>query len=168
VTLTIKMFFVPMWLALLTSLSGCAFGTVSKIYATSGSDISLTEVHRADTGTQHCEYHKEAMLFIELAQKAATAVDGAVRQTAGMEQREEEPEPACVAFKIHERVWFSAAESINVQKYLREEFGSGREFQNIVIETKIDLLDLALNIGTLGIANSRTIEFSGEMHYRSQ
>jgi len=30
------------------------------------------------------------------------------------------------------------------------------------------VLDLALNIGTLGIANSQTIEITGEMHRRTR
>lgn len=155
-------------LAMLTSLSGCAFGTVSRIYATSGSDISLTEVRGGAATNEVCEYQEEAYLFIELAAKAATTVEEAVRKGAGMEQRETKPEPKCIAFKIHERAWFSSAESIDVQEHLREEFGSGHEFRNVTIRIKIDVLDLALNIGTLGIANSQTIEITGEMHRRTR
>lgn len=155
-------------LSMLVSLSGCAYGTVSRIYATSGSDISLTEVRGAGASDEVCEYRKEAYLFVELAAKAASTVEGAVRKGAGMEQREEKSEPKCIAFTIHERAWFSAAKSIDVQKYLREEFGTGHAFRSVTLEIKVDLLDLALNIVTLGIASSQTIEITGEMHRRSR
>lgn len=155
-------------LPILMSLTGCTYGTISRIYATSGSDIALTEPRVAGDANVVCDYQEEAYLLIEKALEAASFVEGVVRSQTGMDAREEEPAPPCVAFKIHERLWFDAAESINVQEYLREEFGSGHDIRNVSIEMKIDLLDYALNFVTLGIANSLTIEFSGELHPRTR
>jgi hypothetical protein len=157
-------------LAMMIALTGCAYGTVSRIYATSGSDISLTEVRAANEPTAICVYQEEAYLLIEKAAQAAVIVEGAVRKGTGLDAREDEPPPPCVAFKIHERLWFEGenSETINVQEHLREEFGSGHAFRNVSIHLKIDGLDWALNIMTLGFANSRTLEITGDLHPRTR
>jgi len=121
---TIRSLSVLACLAMLPSLTGCAYGTISRVYATSGSDISLTEVRAAGEASAVCEYQKEAYLLIEVATEAASVVEGVVRDQTGMDAREEKPPPPCIAFKIHERVWFDAAESINLQELLREEYGA--------------------------------------------
>jgi hypothetical protein len=165
---TIRSLSVLACLAMLPSLTGCAYGTISRVYATSGSDISLTEVRAAGEASAVCEYQKEAYLLIEVATEAASVVEGVVREQTGMDAREEKPPPPCIAFEIHERVWFDAAESINLQELLREEYGTGHSFRNVSLRIKIDVLDLALNIFTLGIANSRSLEVSGDLHPRTR
>ena len=127
----------------------------------------MTESRRAGEETAICVYQEEAYLLIEKAIEAAAVVETVVRRETGMDAMEVKPPPPCISFKIHERVWFDGAESINIQEHLREEFGSGHEFRNVSLHMKVDLLDWALNIMTLGIASSLTIEIAGEMHPRT-
>jgi hypothetical protein len=82
-------------------------------------------------------------------------------------EKEEEQEtkrtdlPVCESFEIHERETFDSTGSIDIQEYLREEFGTGHEFQNVSVKLRVGLLDYIFNVCTLGLANSQTIEISG-------
>ena len=57
---------------------------------------------------------------------------------------------------------FDSTASIDVQELLRGEFGTGHEFRNISIKIKISWFDWLLNVFTLGLANSQTIEVTGD------
>lgn len=65
-------------------------------------------------------------------------------------------------FKIQQRVVFDYTSVVDVQELIREKFGSGHEFQNVSVKVKSDFVDFLLNLVTLGIAASKTLEISGD------
>ena len=73
----------------------------------------------------------------------------------------------CVSFEIHENLSFDDAKSIDVQEYLREEFGSGYQFGDVSVRIEIGFFNWMLNLCTLGIANSQTIVITGDRYPRS-
>lgn len=66
------------------------------------------------------------------------------------------------AFRIEERRTFDFTSAVDVQELLRERFGSGRQFQNVSVKVKTDAADFLLNFVTLGLAQSKTFEISGD------
>lgn len=66
------------------------------------------------------------------------------------------------AFKIEKRITFDYTGAIDVQEVLRERFGSGHEFENVSVKLKADVPDFFLNLITIGIAQSKTFEISGD------
>jgi hypothetical protein len=72
-----------------------------------------------------------------------------------------------VSFEIHENVNFNAAESIDLQEYLREEFGTGYQFGSVSVKLKVGFFNWMLNLLTLGVANSQTIVITGDRYLLS-
>jgi hypothetical protein len=70
----------------------------------------------------------------------------------------------CVSFEIHENVVFGEGESIDLQEYLREEFGTGYKFGSVSVKVRIGFFNWLVNVCTLGIANSRTITITGDRY----
>ena len=66
-------------------------------------------------------------------------------------------------FKINHRQVFDYTGSVDVQELLRDHYGSGHVFQNVTIKYKNDVVDILLNLVTLGLASSRSFEVSGDM-----
>ncbi len=66
-------------------------------------------------------------------------------------------------FKVHKRFVFDYSGGFDIQEVLRERYGSGHEFQNVTVKLKYSGLDVLLNVLTLALANSRTVEVSGDM-----
>ena len=127
---------------------GCAFGTRNRIYATSGNDIALTRYDAASKAAGTCAKWKEADYLVELAGGGKAPAKDA----------------ACVSFEIHEDISFSDAKSIDVQEYLRQEFGSGYRFGDVSVKLEIGVWNWLLNVATLGIANSQTIVITGDRY----
>jgi hypothetical protein len=70
----------------------------------------------------------------------------------------------CVSFEIHENLSGAEAKKIDVQEFLREEFGSGYRFGSVSVKTKIGFFNWLANVLTLGIANSQTIVITGDRY----
>lgn len=51
---------------------------------------------------------------------------------------------------------------MDVQKLLRDRFGSGHKFENLTVKIQQDPEDVLINIVTLGIAPAKTFEISGD------
>jgi hypothetical protein len=66
-------------------------------------------------------------------------------------------------FKVQKRFIFDYSGGFDIQEVLRERYGSGHEFQNVTVKLKYGGLDVLLNVVTLALANSRTVEVSGDM-----
>jgi hypothetical protein len=128
--------------------TGCAFGTQGRIYATPGNDIALTRYDEAARAAGTCSRWKESNYAVELAGRGKGPEDGA----------------GCVSFEIHENVLFGEGESIDLQEYLREEFGTGYKFGSVSVKVHIGFLNWLANVCTLGIANSRTITITGDRY----
>jgi hypothetical protein len=65
-------------------------------------------------------------------------------------------------FKIEHRISFDYTSAIDVQEVLRERFGSGQRFENVSVKLKVKPEDFFINLLTLGIAQSKTFEISGD------
>lgn len=65
-------------------------------------------------------------------------------------------------FKIEHRITFDYTSAIDVQEILREKYGSGQKFENVSVKLKVKPEDFLFNFFTLGIANSKTFEISGD------
>jgi len=128
--------------------TGCAFGTRGGIYATPGNDIALTRYDEASKAAGPCVQWKESGYLVEVA--------GGGKHPA--------KDAACVSFEIHENLSFDDAKSIDVQEYLREEFGSGYQFGAVAVRIEIGFFNWMLNLCTLGIANSQTIVITGDRY----
>lgn len=141
-------------------LSGCTMGTLTRIYATPGSGVSLTRLDAAAKRSGICEHSKESLYLFEVAGKIMDSLskDKPVAKT---------DEPVCLSFEIHEHIRFQDSEAIDIQEYLREEFGSGYEFGSISVKLEIGLFDWCLNLVTFGIANSQTIVITGDRYLPS-
>ena len=140
-------------------LVGCAYGVQARIYATSGSDVSLTRSGKVDVAAgEVCPHYVESSYLFEKASELKDYMSG----DSAPEPEAKEPLPACQSFQIHERMAFDSTASIDVQELLRGEFGTGHEFRNISIKIKISWFDWLLNVFTLGLANSQTIEVTGD------
>jgi len=129
-------------------VTGCTMGTVARVYATSGNDISLTRYDEAARAAGPCARFKESSYAVEIA--------GGGKGPAS--------DTACVSFEIHENLAFSAAENLDIQEFLREEFGSGYKFGSVAVRIKIGFFNWLLNVLTLGIANSQTIVITGDRY----
>lgn len=70
-------------------------------------------------------------------------------------------------FVIRHRLLFDYTGALDVQELLRARFGSGHEFQNVTVKIQTDVVDFLLNVVTLGIANSRSFEITGDKVRRS-
>jgi hypothetical protein len=140
-------------------LSGCTMGTFARIYATSGSNISLTllEGPTGDYGT--CEHDAEQAPLIE----AAIAVKDYLSRD---EEKKSSELPPCESFEFHERLVFDSTGSIDLQAYFRREYGSGHDFRNVSVRLEVGFIDYILNLCTLGIANSQTVEITGDRFTR--
>jgi hypothetical protein len=66
------------------------------------------------------------------------------------------------AFKIEHRISFDYTGAVDVQEVLRERYGSGHRFQNVSVKLKVKPEDFLINLVTLGIAQSKTFEISGD------
>jgi hypothetical protein len=66
------------------------------------------------------------------------------------------------AFIITERITFDYTGAIDVQEHLRAKYGSGHQFQNVTVKLKMEALDVLINIFTLGLAQSKTFEITGD------
>jgi hypothetical protein len=66
------------------------------------------------------------------------------------------------AFKIEHRITFDYTGAVDVQEVLRERYGSGQKFENISVKLKVKPEDFLINLITLGIAQSKTFEISGD------
>ena len=66
------------------------------------------------------------------------------------------------SFKIEKRITFDYTSAIDAQELLRERFGSGHEFQNVSVKLNADFTDFLINLFTLGLAQSKTFEISGD------
>jgi hypothetical protein len=128
--------------------TGCAFGTQGRIYATPGNDISLTRYDEAAKAAGPCARWKESDYLVEVA--------GAGEHP--------ERDAGCVSFEIHENLMGGAAESVDVQAYLREEFGTGYQFGSVAVRIHIGFFNWLVNVCTLGIANSQTITITGDRY----
>jgi hypothetical protein len=139
--------------------SGCTMGTFARVYATSGSHIALTQKEGPTAGSGICEHHAEPAYLIE----AAIAVKDYV---AGDEEEKSTEIPICESFEFHERLIFDSTGSIDLQRYFRDEFGTGHDFRNVSVRLKVGFIDYFANILTLGIANSQTIVITGDRFTR--
>jgi hypothetical protein len=135
-------------------------GTFSRIYATSGNDISLTDTSESTRDRRDCEQHYEA----SDVSKAAGMLKGLF---SAAKEEEEADLPTCESFKIRERSIFDSTGSIDIQELLRNEFGTGHEFQNVSVKLRVGLVDYIFNIFTFGIANSQTVEVHGNRYSTS-
>jgi hypothetical protein len=142
-------------------LSGCAYGVRSRIFATSGNDIALTQSGTVDVAAgQVCPHFVESSYLIEKAGQLKDYVAKDPEKAATPEVSSSPP--PCQSFQIHERMVFDSTGSIDIQEMLREEFGTGHEFRNVSIKLKIAWFDWLLNVFTIGIANSQTVEVTGD------
>ena len=66
------------------------------------------------------------------------------------------------AFKIEHRLVFDYTGAVDVQELLRDRYGSGHQFENLSVKIKQEPIDIIVNIFTLGIAQSKTFEISGD------
>ncbi len=83
--------------------------------------------------------------------------------TSGNEVSLTETNPAGgESFTIEHRIVFDYTAAMDVQELLRNRYGSGHEFQNVTVKLKIDVIDYLLNFVTLGLANSRSFEITGD------
>jgi hypothetical protein len=128
--------------------TGCTMGTVARVYATSGNDIALTRYDEAAKAAGPCIKFKESSYMVEVA--------GGGKGPAS--------DTTCVSFEIHENLAFSAAENLDIQEFLREEFGSGYQFGSVSVRIKIGFFNWLLNLFTLGVANSQTIVITGDRY----
>jgi hypothetical protein len=93
-------------------LCGCTFGTVARIYATSGSDISLTDTDRSEIESAVCPHRGEPSYL----HKAAGAVSSMKDLVTGAEHGQastglpgvSSAAPTCESFEIHERIAFDS------------------------------------------------------------
>ena len=67
------------------------------------------------------------------------------------------------SFTITERMMFDYTNSLDVQELIRRKFGSGVLVQNVTVKLQQDPVDFVLNVVTIGIAQSRTFEISGDI-----
>ena len=67
------------------------------------------------------------------------------------------------SFTITERRIFDYTNALDVQELLRKKFGSGVMVQNVTVKVQQDPADFLLNLVTIGIAQSRTFEISGDL-----
>jgi hypothetical protein len=66
------------------------------------------------------------------------------------------------AFKLEHRISFDYTSSVDVQEVLRERYGSGQKFENVSVKVKVKPEDFLINLVTLGIAQSKTFEITGD------
>jgi hypothetical protein len=66
------------------------------------------------------------------------------------------------AFKIEHRRVFDYTGAVDVQELLRDRYGSGHQFENLSVKIKQEPVDIIVNIFTLGLAQSKTFEVSGD------
>jgi hypothetical protein len=137
-------------------------GTFARIYATSGSHISLTQLEGPTGESGICEHRAEQAPLIE----AAIAVKEYLSRDEEGEKSSELP--PCESFEFHERLVFDSTGSIDLQAYFRREFGSGHDFRNVSVRLEVGFIDYILNFCTLGIANSQTVEISGDRFTRTR
>lgn len=64
--------------------------------------------------------------------------------------------------KIEHRLVFDYTGAVDVQEVLRERYGSGHQFENVSVKIKQEPVDIIVNIFTLGLAQSKTFEISGD------
>lgn len=67
------------------------------------------------------------------------------------------------SFSIKERVMFDYTGALDVQELVRRQYGSGRTIQNVTVKVQQDPMDFLVNFATLGIAQSKTFEVSGDL-----
>ena len=66
------------------------------------------------------------------------------------------------SFRVTKRIMFDYTKALDVQEVLRENYGSGNEFQNVTVKLKTEVDDFFINFITFGTAQSRTFEISGD------
>lgn len=66
------------------------------------------------------------------------------------------------SFKIEHRLVFDYTGAVDVQELLRDRYGSGHQFENLSVKIKQEPIDIIVNIFTLGLAQSKTFEISGD------
>lgn len=71
------------------------------------------------------------------------------------------------SFTIEHRIVFDYTAAVDIQELLRKRYGSGHEFQNVTVKLKIDPVDYLLNLITIGLANSRSFEITGDKVYEN-
>lgn len=136
-------------------------GTFSRVYATSGSSISLTQREGPTVESGICEHHAEPAYLIEAAMAVKDYVSGAEEEEKSTQL------PPCESFEFHERLVFDSTGAVDLQRYFREEFGTGHDFRNVSVRLKVGFIDYILNLCTLGIANSQTVVITGDRFTRA-
>ncbi len=66
------------------------------------------------------------------------------------------------SFKIEHRLVFDYTGALDVQELLRDRYGSGHQFENLSVKIKQEPVDIIVNLFTLGLAQSKTFEISGD------
>jgi hypothetical protein len=66
------------------------------------------------------------------------------------------------SFKLEHRLVFDYTGAVDVQEVLRSRYGSGHQFENLSVKIKQEPIDIIVNIFTLGLAQSKTFEISGD------
>lgn len=67
------------------------------------------------------------------------------------------------SFTVTERIMFDYTGALDVQELVRKKYGSGGVVQNVTVKVQQDPADFLLNFITLGIAQSKTFEISGDI-----
>lgn len=66
------------------------------------------------------------------------------------------------SFTIEHRLVFDYTSAVDVQELLRARYGTGHQFENISVKIRQDPIDVIVNIFTLGLAQSKTFEVTGD------
>lgn len=97
---------------------------------------------------------------------ALTALNGCtiarIYSTSGNEVALTDSTQSGEAFKIEHRITFDYTGAVDVQEVLRERYGSGHKFENVSVKLKVKPEDFLINLITIGIAQSKTFEISGD------
>ncbi len=110
-----------------------------------------------------------AALIVVLCVSLAGCTVARIYATSGNQVSLTETNPAGgEQFTIHHRLVFDYTGAIDVQELLRERYGSGHEFQNVTVKLKSDGIDFLLNLVTFGLAQSRSVEITGDKVRRAR